>query len=215
MRQRDELQRRPRPVVDDAGIAPTVMHIPGESPRERDRVPAPAPPPVPDVAAARRIESDVRRRAAAVAMQARRQFIAGDHQGALATLHEFSPQELVAPVIAELETELRRFKRRREETARGIAAVATPVPEPPVQPVVETRPPRDERPPTERSSTGRSSAIKPAPRPSPSQSKLPVTRTPVPPAPVVTPGFVPTWQHGVIALVVALLLFIALFAYAC
>ena len=87
------------------------------------------PAPAPDVAAARRIESDVRRRAAAVAMQARRQFIAGDHQGALATLHEFSPQELVAPVIAELETELRRFKRRREETARGIAAVATPVPE--------------------------------------------------------------------------------------
>ena len=215
IRQRDELQRRPRPVVDDLGIAPTVMHIPGEAPRDRERVPAPTPPapaPAPDVAAARRIESDVRRRAAAVAMQARRQFIAGDHQGALATLHEFSPQELVAPVIAELETELRRFKRRREETARGIAAVATPVPEPPVQPVVETRPPRDERPASERSSAQRASAI--APKPSTSQSKLPVTPKPVTPAPVFTPGFVPTWQHGVIALVV-LLLFIALLGYAC
>jgi hypothetical protein len=210
VRQRDELQRRPRPVVDDVGIAPTVLHIPGGAPPERERVPAPAP----DVAAARRIESDVRRRAAAVAMQARRQFIAGDHQGALATLHEFSPQELVAPVIAELETELRRFKRRREETARGIAAVTTPVPAPPVQPVVETRPPRPERPPAERSSTGRSSAIAPAPKASTSQSSPPVTAKAVPPAPVFTPGFVPTWQHGVIALIV-LLLFIAVFTYAC
>ena len=118
-------------------------------------------------------------------------------------------------MIAELETELRRFKRRREETARGIAAVATPVPQPPVQPVVETRPPRDERPSTERSSAGRSSAIAPAPKPSTSQSKLPVTAPPVPPAPALpTPGFAPTWQHGVIALAVLLLL-VAVFTYAC
>ena len=64
-------------------------------------------------------------------MQARRQFVAGDHQAALATLHEFSPQELVAPVIAELETELRRLKRRREESAIR-PAVTGPVAAPPV-----------------------------------------------------------------------------------
>ena len=83
-----------------------------------------------------------------------------------------------------------------------------------LQPVVETRPPRDERPASERSSAGRSSAIAPAPKPAISQSKLPVPPKPVPPAPVLRPGFVPTWQHGVIALVVLLLL-IAVFTYAC
>jgi len=91
-----------------------------------------------DLTAARRQEGEVRRRAAAAAMQARRQFIAGDHQGALATLNGFSPRELVAPVIAELETELRRLKRRRDDTPHPTPPSAPQQPQPTPAPSVPT-----------------------------------------------------------------------------
>jgi hypothetical protein len=89
-----------------------------------------------DAASVRRRDGEVRRRAAAVAMQARRPFVAGDHQGALATLHAFSPQELVAPVIAELETELRRLKRRRDDTPHPTPGSAPSYPPPTPVPAV-------------------------------------------------------------------------------
>jgi eukaryotic-like serine/threonine-protein kinase len=156
-----------------------------------------------DQPGARRLEGEVRRRAAAVAMQARRQFVAGDHQAALATLHEFSPQELVAPVIAELEMELRRMKRRREDTAIR-AAETGPMTRPPLPsaPVPPPEPPRVERAPVQKAD------VESVPRHAP--VKMPV--------PEGQPGFSSvislTWTHGAIALLV-LVLFIAVIAYSC
>jgi hypothetical protein len=139
-------------------------------------------------------------------MQARRQFVAGDHHGALATLHAFSPQELVAPVIAELETELRRLKRRREETAirKAEAVDATPPPSPSGPDLQATAPHEERSAPVHRPH------VEPAPRPHPMPVKMPVPDTPA--------GFLSvislTWTHGAIALVV-LVLFIAVIAYSC
>jgi predicted Ser/Thr protein kinase len=164
----------------------------------------------PDPQGARRLEGDVRRRAAAVAMQARRQFVAGDHQAALATLHDFSPQELVAPVIAELETELRRQRRRREATGiRPAVTGSLPVPSPPASvPHVEASAPRAERAPVHKPHT--ESAPSPAP-PHPAPVKMPV--------PEAQPGFLSvislTWTHGAIALLLVLVLFITVIAYSC
>jgi predicted Ser/Thr protein kinase len=202
-RLRDDARRRP-PVPSD--IEPTVVQP--ARPREvtepeqnRGQV------------VARRIENDVRRRAAAVAMQARRQFIAGDHQGALATLHEFSPQELVAPVIAELETELRRYKRRREETARGVTPAATPMPDSSALTTMEPHPARQER-----SSTERTPTIAPDPAVTASHQKPPVASHPKPP--VSRPSGLPeaiaaiTWQHGLVGLLIFALL-VTVLAYAC
>jgi hypothetical protein len=137
-------------------------------------------------------------------MQARRQFIAGDHQGALATLHQFSPQELVAPVIAELETELRRYKRRREETSRGMAAVVTPVPDSSAPPMMQRHAPDEER------AAERRSAIEPAAQASGSYPKLPV-----PAATGLAATFAAlTWQQGLIGVLVFALL-VAILSYSC
>jgi predicted Ser/Thr protein kinase len=162
-----------------------------------------------DPQGARRLEGEVRRRAAAIAMQARRRFVAGDHQAALATLHEFSPQELVAPVIAELETELRRLRRRREDTAiRPALTGPSPVsPQGSPVPHVESSAPRAERAPVQKPHL--ESPPSP-PRPHPAPVKMPV--------PEAQPAFLSvislTWTHGAIALLV-LALFIAVVANSC
>jgi tetratricopeptide (TPR) repeat protein/predicted Ser/Thr protein kinase len=163
----------------------------------------------PDPQGVRRLEGEVRRRAAAVAMQARRQFVAGDHQAALAALHEFSPPELVAPVIAELETELRRLKRRRPESAIR-PALTGPIPAPspsPAVPHVEAAAPGSERAPVHKPHV--ESAPSP-PRPHPAPVKMPI--------PEAQPGSLSvislTWTHAAIALLV-LALFIILLAYSC
>ena len=173
-RLRDEAERQRLP---DASAEPTIAHLPGPPPvvreRNRDQVPA------------RRIDSEVRRRAATVAMQARRQFIAGDHHGALATLHEFTPQELVVPVIAELETELRRLKRRGDDSSGRITPAPSFTPPPP--PVHAPPPPSD-------------------------VSSPPVT-SPGPPD-QVSPLASLTWRHGAIVGGVLAVL-IALLTYAC
>ena len=162
-----------------------------------------------DPQGARRLEGEVRRRAAAVAMQARRQFVAGDHQAALATLHEFSPQELVAPVIAELETELRRQRRRREESAIR-PAVTGPVAAPPSssQSVADvgTTAPYVESPPVQKPHVQSA----PAPRPHRAPLRMPVPDTPSGPLSVISL----TWTHGAIALLV-LVLFVIAIAYSC
>ena len=201
-RLRDDAQRRPAPPDNDS-VEPTVVQpavqpdaIP---PREGQR----------DPNAPRRLEGDVRRRAAAVAMQARRQFVAGDHQAALATLHAFSPQELVAPVIAELETELRRLKRRREETAiRARGTVDAPPPPPsPSGPDPQPPAPREERPAPVHRPHAEPAA---APRPTPAPVKMPVPDTP----PASLQVIALTWTNGAIALGV-LTLFIIVIAYSC
>jgi tetratricopeptide (TPR) repeat protein len=198
-RRRDEAQQRREPSEDDAAEPTLVQPAVPEAiaARERQR----------DPHGARRLEGDVRRRAAAVAMQARRQFVAGDHQAALATLHAFSPQELVAPVIAELETELRRLKRRREETAIRAAGTvdATPAPSP-SGPDPQADAPREEpvapvhRPHVEPA----------APRHHPAPVRMPVPDAP--PASFHVIAF--TWTNGAIALIVLVLL-IAVIAYSC
>jgi hypothetical protein len=163
----------------------------------------------PDPQGVRRLEGEVRRRAAAVAMQARRQFVAGDHQAALATLHEFSPQELVAPVIAELETELRRLKRRRPESAIR-PALTGPIPAPspsPPSPHVEASAAHAERAPVPKPQV---ESVPSPPRPHPAPVTMPVSEA--------QPGFLGvislTWTHGAIALLV-LTLSIILIAYSC
>jgi serine/threonine protein kinase len=199
-RLRDEAKRRHEPAEDDS-TDPTVVqpavHPESIRPREAQRDPN-----VP-----RRLEGEVRRRAAAVAMQARRQFVAGDHQAALATLHAFSPQELVAPVIAELETELRRLKRRREETAvRARGTIDAPRPSP-SGPDHQLTAPHGERPaPVHRPQVEPA----PAPRPHPAPIKMPVPDTPAASLQVIPL----TWTNGAIALVV-LVLFIIVIAYSC
>jgi serine/threonine protein kinase len=154
----------------------------------------------------RRLEGDVRRRAAAVAMQARRQFIAGHHQAALATLHEFSPQELVAPVITELETELRRMRRRREESGiRPAAGAVTPTPAPaPSGPDLNVGP-----------EPGEHVAI-PAPHGEPDpRPPVPPMRMTIPDTPAASLRVIAfTWTHGAIALLVVAL-FITVITYAC
>jgi tetratricopeptide (TPR) repeat protein len=196
----DDAQRRPFGNAD--AVEPTVLRSAVEpeavAAQERNR----------DPQGARRLEGDVRRRAAAVAMQARRQFVAGDHQAALATLHEFSPQELVAPVIAELETELRRQKRRRPESAIRPAVTGPVAPPPSSQSVSDagTTAPYVERAPVQKPHVQSA----PAPRPHPAPVKMPVPDTPAGPLSVISL----TWTHGAIALLV-LALFIIAIAYSC
>jgi len=200
-RLKDAAQRRPEPPENDS-VEPTVVRPavqPDASPpRDGQR----------DPNAPRRLEGDVRRRAAAVSMQARRQFVAGDHQAALATLHAFSPQDLVAPVIAELETELRRLKRGREETAiRARGTIAAPPPSSPSGPDLQPPAPREERPAPVLTSHVEPAA---APRPNPAPVKMPVPDTP----PASLQVIALTWTNGAIALGV-LALFIIVIAYSC
>ena len=188
----EDSPRRPAAAPDTA-IDETVVITPQQEAEARERQS--------DAAAARRRDGEVRRRAAAVAMQARRQFVAGDHQGALATLHAFSPRELVAPVIAELETELRRLKRRRDDTPQPTPASPPGHPQPtPVFGEVERTP---------RATAPESSDVEAAPA---------VDETANMPAPYLPARFVPpvplTWTNGAIALAVLFLL-IAVLVYAC
>ena len=201
-----ERQRRADEEAERQRRAHEALHL-----RHQPQAPAPAEPIAAgernqEASPPRRPEGDVRRRAAAVAMQARRQFIAGDHQAALATLHEFSPQELVAPVITELETELRRMRRRRPESGirrGGLEITATPTP-PPAAPDADTGAARAERAPIHLPPAG------PHPRPPAEPMRLTVPDAPAGPSPVI--AF--TWTHGAIALL-ALVLVIAGVTYAC
>jgi tetratricopeptide (TPR) repeat protein len=191
-----------REAGDDDSLEPTLVQPTAQpeaiAPRERPR----------DQLAPRRLEGEVRRRAAAVAMQARRQFVAGDHQAALATLHAFSPQELVAPVIAELETELRRLKRRRQGT--GIRAAGSVDPTPPSSPsgpdLQATAPREEPAAPVQRPRAEAAPAVRSHP--------LPV-KMPIPDTPHGSLQVIPlTWTNGAIALLV-LVLFIIAIAYSC